>query len=414
MAGIQQKMRILPIASGKGGVGKTLFTANLGIMLSRMNQKVVLLDADLGASNLHTALGMPYLPKTLNDLLTGDATQLSQVMVKTEIPNLYLLGGSRHLPAYPDYKAGLTRKIIESISSLDADILLIDLGGAITPDILDLFLLSDEGIMITTNDPSAIQNTYQFLKMAVFRKILKAFPNNTLISFMVHSATHVRSRDKISSVPELLDKLSHVDRYYRDVIQSLLLAFTPRLVVNKVDKSEDVRAATVISTVSNKFSGITPTLIGTIEYDQGIRESTHRLRPFTLDRENLRATEQVNLIAGRILEGAAANRPAEESVPFVLEEGGISMTEKREVWFMDNIQYHNKPLHILTEKLSRDGSVQTSVYSKGKILFTKKLHYPEMSDHQSNEKTQQQIVRKQHLTAIKGIQVGRIAFNDFE
>lgn len=406
-----QKMRILPVASGKGGVGKTLFTANLGILLARMNRKVVLLDADLGASNLHTALGIPYLPKTLNDLLTGNADSLSQLMVEACVPGLYIIGGSRHLPAYPDYKTQLTLKILKGIPQLDADVLLIDLGGDITPDILDLFLLSNEGIMITTNDPSSIQNTYQFLKMAVFRKILKAFPNNTLISYMVHSATHVRSRDKISSVPELLDRLTHVDRYYRDVIMDLLEQFSPRLIINMVDNPEDIRAANVVSTVSGKFSAVTPELLGTLEYDTGIKASTHKLRPFSLDPENLRATEQLSRIAERLVEEALPTGPRKEMKP--LNVGSIA-PGKKEVWFMDNIQYRDRPLHILTEKLGTNGTVQTSVYSKGRILFSKKLHYPELSTNGRDESAQQKIVRKQHLTAIKGIKIGRISFREPE
>jgi len=406
-----QKMQILPVASGKGGVGKTLFVANLGILLARMNRKVVLLDADLGASNLHTTLGIPYLPKTLNDLLTGNADRLSQLMLKTSVPGLYLIGGSRHLPAYPDYKTQLTHKIITGIPQLNADVLLIDLGGDITPDILDLFLLSNQGIMVATNDPSSIQNTYQFLKMAVFRKILKAFPNNTLISYMVHSATHVRSRDRISSVPELLDRLAHVDRYYRDVILELLGQFSPKLFINMVDSSDDVRAANVVSTVSGKFSAITPELLGTLEYDTGIKASTQKLRPFTLDPENRRATEQVNRVADRLTEEALPTGRRMEREPL---NGESIAREKKEVWFMDNIQYRDRPLHILTEKVGKDGTVRTSVYSKGRILFTRKLHYPELSTHNPDEKFQQQIVRKQHLTALKGIQIGRISFKEPE
>ncbi len=403
-------MRILPIASGKGGVGKTIFAANLGILFARMNRKVVLLDADLGASNLHTALGIPYLPKTVNDLLTENVSDLSRIRVETPIQGLSIIGGSRHLPAYPDYKAELTRKIIAAIPHLDADILIIDLGGAITPDILDLFLLSNEGIMITTNDPSSIRNTYQFLKMAVFRKILKNFPNNTLISYMVHSATHARSQDKISSVPELLDRLSHVDRYYKEGILGMLERFSPGLIINMVDRPEDVRAANVVSTVSGRFSAITPELLGTLEYDPGIKDSARKLRPFILDAENRKASEEMNLIAGRIIDEVTL--PAAAIAKAV--QGRPEGSEKKEIWFMDNIEYRDRPLHILTEKIGSNGTVQTSVYSRGRILFSRKLHYPELSMNREDDPSQQKIVRKQHLTAIKGIRIGRIDLHETE
>ncbi len=49
---------IIPIASGKGGVGKTIFTANLGIALANKGKTVIAIDLDLGSSNLHTCLGI--------------------------------------------------------------------------------------------------------------------------------------------------------------------------------------------------------------------------------------------------------------------------------------------------------------------------------------------------------------------
>ncbi len=401
MANTTKRMQIWPIASGKGGVGKTLITANLGIVLSRMNLKVVILDADLGAANLHTLLGIHYLKRTLNDLLTGRSSELSQVVVDTEFPGLRLIGGSRHLPTHPEYTSQLAQKIRSGIYQLDADILLLDLGGGIGPDVLDLFLLSNHGIMVTTNDPSSIQNTYQFLKMAVYRKILKSFPSNPLISYMIHSATQPRKTDAIRSIPELVERISHVDHYYAEVIQNLLERFSPQMIVNMVDDVDDVRAARVVSTVSSKFSGISPILVGTVGYSPGIKKSTLGLRPFTLDPQNDAATEQLNAIARCLL------RPEETVRPPAGAEQAPS-AEKKEIWYMDNVLHENGPFHVLTEKLQQDGAVQTSIYSRGRIVFSRKLVYSELTGGLSDEAELQRIVRKQHLTALKGIESGRL------
>ncbi len=401
MSNTTKRMQIWPIASGKGGVGKTLITANLGIVLSRMNLKVVILDADLGASNLHTLLGIHYLKRTLNDLLTGRSSELSQVVVDTEFSGLRLIGGSRHLPTHPEYASQLAQKIRSGIYKLDADILLLDLGGGIGPDVLDLFLLSNQGIMVTTNDPSSIQNTYQFLKMAVYRKILKSFPSNPLISYMIHSATQPRKTDAIRSIPELVERISHVDHYYAEVIQNLLERFSPRMIVNMVDNVDDVRAARVVSTVSSKFSGISPILVGTVGYSPAIKKSTLGLRPFTLDPESSVAAEQLNLIARRLLRPEDAAQPTE-----AVEKAPAS--EKKEIWYMDNVLHENRPFHVLTEKLQQDGAVQTSIYSRGRIVFSRKLVYSELTGGLPDEGELQRIVRKQHLTALKGIESGRL------
>jgi flagellar biosynthesis protein FlhG len=407
------KMQIWPIGSGKGGVGKTLMAANLGILFSRMNKKVVVLDADLGASNLHTALGVPYVRTTLNDLLTGAAQNLSDVAVDTPFPGLRLIGGSRQLPVYSDYQQKLTRKILDGIPALNADILLLDLGGGIASHVLDLFLLSNQGVVVVTNDPASIQNTYQFLKMAVYRKILKAFPNNPLISYMVHTATHPKSREKIISVPELLDKISHVDGYYSSVIRNILQPFSPRVIVNMVRDGSDNRAATVVKTVSERFVGITPELLGILEFDPGITASTLNLRPFTADPENQKASEQLTLIAHELLEMARPSGPpaadVEEKAPSPKPD---PLPQEKEVWLMDNIQHENRPLYVLTEKLNRDGVIQTSIYYHGKILFSKQMQYPELLNGNTDEEALQKLVQRQHRIALKGIEKGRIAFEE--
>lgn len=411
----KQRMQIWPIASGKGGVGKTLLTANLAILFSRMDKNVVLLDADLGASNLHTALGIPHLSTTLNDLLAGDAADLSDLAVDTPFPNLRLIGGSRQLPAYADYQTQLTRRILKGIPQLKADILLIDLGGDISPHILDLFLLSEQGIVAMTNDPASIQNTYQFLKMAVYRKILNAYPNNPLVSYMIHSATYPKSHDRINSVPELIEKISHVDRYYGVGIRKLLKSFSPKVIVNMINHKDDTRAARVVRNASRKFVGVLPELLGTLEYSNAIRSSTLNLRPFITDTANRKSSEELGLIAIRLLkmiEPLERDLPVQKHAPPTPPESRSS--KGNEIWLMDNIQHENRPLYVLTERLIQDGVIQTSVYFRGKILFSKKLVYAELKEQRRDVGVLKQLVRKQHLSALKGIQEGRLVFQEDE
>jgi flagellar biosynthesis protein FlhG len=415
MSDQKQDVMIYPLGSGKGGVGKTLLAANLGILLSRLNKKVILLDADLGASNLHTALGIPYLRTTLNDLLTGAARNIRDILHATSTPNLQLIGGSRQLPAYQDYQMQLTQKILNELNGLKADILLIDLAGGIAPHVLDFFNLTDQGIVVMTNDPASIQNTYHFLKMAVYRRILKAYPNNPLISYMVNSAAYPRSREKINSVPELVDKIQHVDHYYAEGIQRILQEFTPRIILNMVNHENDVRAFNVFTAVSQKFVGVTPQLLGILEYDDGIKESTLNFRPFTLNSENQKAAEQLDLIANRIAEGTVLQKPAQparEVSVAAAEPDQEKIHEPKEVWLMNNIQYQDQPLYVLTEKLHHGGAIQTSVYFRGKILFTRTLQYPELNNNNTDTKTLDRLVRKQHLTALKGIELGRIVLDN--
>ena len=86
--------KIYPIGGGKGGVGKSFVAASLGAMIAQHGKTVALLDLDLGASNLHTFLGMPAPKDGLNLFLNKTAQTLERVAVPTPVTNLFLISSS--------------------------------------------------------------------------------------------------------------------------------------------------------------------------------------------------------------------------------------------------------------------------------------------------------------------------------
>ena len=82
------------VGSGKGGVGKSVVTANLAIALAQKGKKCVILDADLGGANQHTILGMPYPRTSLADLFSRTVPSLKEILLPTPIPNLWLISGA--------------------------------------------------------------------------------------------------------------------------------------------------------------------------------------------------------------------------------------------------------------------------------------------------------------------------------
>jgi Mrp family chromosome partitioning ATPase len=80
--------KIWAIGGGKGGVGKSLVTANLAICLALMGHKVAAIDLDLGGANLHTCLGVPIPDKTLSDYLSKKVRSLTELLTPTAIISL--------------------------------------------------------------------------------------------------------------------------------------------------------------------------------------------------------------------------------------------------------------------------------------------------------------------------------------
>src|SRR4051812_19367422 len=91
----QPYKQIWAIGGGKGGVGKTLITANFAITLAKAGASVTLVDLDLGGANLHTCLGVEQTTHTLSDLFSPDVKNLNELATPTQIPNLSLISGAQ-------------------------------------------------------------------------------------------------------------------------------------------------------------------------------------------------------------------------------------------------------------------------------------------------------------------------------
>ena len=166
-------MQIIPVASGKGGVGKSLLSANLAIALGQAGKKVILVDLDLGASNLHLVIGQTAAKAGIGTYLTGQST-FEELVQPTDYKNVYFIAGDSEIPGLTSLKAGKKNDLIKKFNSLDADYLILDLGAGTHLTILDMFLLSPQGIVVTAPTVTAILNGYLFLKNVMFRMMYRS------------------------------------------------------------------------------------------------------------------------------------------------------------------------------------------------------------------------------------------------
>src|SRR5215470_15218179 len=174
-------MRIIPVASGKGGVGKSLVAANLGVAFAQAGQRVVVADLDLGASNLHLVLGYRAPQLGIGTFLNSAKAKFSDVIIDTDIRGLRFIPGDTEIPGTANLKAFQLKSLVKQFIALqeDTDILILDLGAGTHQSILDFFLLSGQGIVVSAPAVTAVLNAYVFLKNAVFRLMFTTFPKNS-------------------------------------------------------------------------------------------------------------------------------------------------------------------------------------------------------------------------------------------
>jgi len=148
--------RVYAVASGKGGVGKTATTANLGTALAAAGHGTVVVDADLGMANLGAALGVGDDGPTIHDVLAGEATVEEALR---EAPNRpAVLPGSRDLDAFADASPDGLADVLDDLAGA-YDHVLVDTGAGLSTDSLAPLRATDEVVLVSTSDPAALDDT---------------------------------------------------------------------------------------------------------------------------------------------------------------------------------------------------------------------------------------------------------------
>jgi flagellar biosynthesis protein FlhG len=156
--------RTLAVTSGKGGVGKTFFSANLAAALSRQGLKVLVLDADLGLANLDVVLNL-YPKITLHDVFTGKA-QLEEAILPAPGGFSVLLAGSG-LVEYSRLTPEVREQLMDIIATVSPrfDVLLLDTGAGISDVVLFALSLAHEIIVVATPEPTSMTDAYATIKV---------------------------------------------------------------------------------------------------------------------------------------------------------------------------------------------------------------------------------------------------------
>lgn len=259
-------MQIIPIASGKGGVGKSLFAANLAVALSQADKTVVLVDLDLGASNLHLALGMHRNEHGIGTFLTGNSS-FEEIVLQSNYKNLRFIPGDSELPGFAALKIYEKKKLISNIMNLEADYIILDLGAGTALGILDFFLLSPQGILITAPTVTAILDAYLFLKNIVFRMISTSFPRKSAGNgYLTKLQVDVQKMQRLY-IPHLLEDLKKLDPKNCAKLEAKLQSFKPRVVINMVENPADADMVLKLRNSAKQFLDVDLEHLGILSKD---------------------------------------------------------------------------------------------------------------------------------------------------
>jgi flagellar biosynthesis protein FlhG len=343
-------MRVIPIASGKGGVGKSLVAANLGVALAHAGQRVILADLDLGASNLHLIIGHRKPGGSLGAFLNNPKIDFSSLVAETDIKNLRFIPGDAEIPGTANLKITQRRTIIRKLLSLDADVLIIDLGAGTHQSILDFFLCSGSGIIVSAPTVTATLNAYVFLKNAVFRLLYGAFARGSGAFNYMESLRKDGSGFKMLYLPKMLEEIKKRDEKSYAKFKDAIDHFHPRLVLNMLDDPKDADVAMKIRRSCEAYLGLQIEHLGVIYRDAVQDMSLASRMPVLIYKPQSVISQAVERIADKILQsddGSDYDVSAGRDVDTSYEEAAL----EAEADFENKKEYVEELLHsgILSE-----------------------------------------------------------------
>ncbi|AZR73858.1 hypothetical protein BBF96_10945 [Anoxybacter fermentans] len=245
----RSETRVIAVASGKGGVGKTNFTVNLALALQKAGKKIIVFDADLGMANIDVVLGV--VPSfTLTHVIKGQKT-LEEIMLDGPEGIKILPGssGSEELVYLSDQQI---QNLIRQWNNLEGefDYILVDTGAGIHSNVINFLLAADDVVVILTPEPPSITDSYGLIKVLV-------------------------QRGSTSTI---------------------------RLVINQVSNEEEGRKIfRRVAKVVDEFLNVKIDLLGIITFDEKVSAAVKRQKPFILEYPNTKASKGIYSIVDNLL-----------------------------------------------------------------------------------------------------------------
>ena len=292
--------QIITLGGGKGGIGKSIMCTNLAVGMALSGQKVVLMDGDFGASNLHALLGISHPPYGFQDLFTNSRLDPESLLIETGIDNLKFISSAGDNPGSANIDPERVQTIISLLKQLKAHTVILDLGPGTSFNVLDFFNIHDQCIVMSTPEVTSVMKTFSFVRAALFRKISLHLKDAPELQRLVDHSHPSQADVETCTIDILRENIKKVDGSQTEEVEKIIRSFKPEVIINRVRNKKDLQTGDNLTNLVKKFLDVDLKYLGhVIESDQ-VRDSVEEMVPFLIKDPQSTPSKNLQEIIGEI------------------------------------------------------------------------------------------------------------------
>jgi flagellar biosynthesis protein FlhG len=332
-------MRVIAVSGAKGGVGKSLVATNLAIYLATIGRRVIVVDADADGANLHTFLGVDrpgtlatYVPpmpsfrfalpgepppsdgsrptavaRRIPPLGLGRVSRPAEDVaekspddpIDTSIPGLTLLHAGLDEPPRGAARRRSRSALMSRVRGLDAEYVVVDLGSGTSHSLVDFWLGADVSLFVSLPEPTAIENTYRFLRCAFARLV------PTLVEEPDARERLTGKLRELGHAPAPLDLVAALEREHDELAEVVRHAmeetFRFRMVFNQTRLRADLELGDRMRSAALRRLGVHLEYLGYIDSDDTVWSCVRSRRPLLVESPGTKASKSIEKIARRLV-----------------------------------------------------------------------------------------------------------------
>lgn len=293
--------KLWAIGGGKGGVGKSIVSLMLGTSLARQGKKVILVDADLGGSNLHTLAGIRYPLYTLADFINRQVENIEDVVMDTPVENMRLICGADDILGIANPKSTQKTRLFNHLKKLEADFIVLDLGAGASFTTMDFFLFAPNKICVLTPQITSIQNAYGFIKASLYRGLMQVFRGEPEAKDLVKLASSAMEGESIDSMEKLKEALRDLDEQYERDLIAYLESLKIKTIINMVREDREKEVGNIVKSVADNYLSLPLENYGFVPYDRILINSINQMGEYLKNRKDSISSASFYGIAGNII-----------------------------------------------------------------------------------------------------------------